>query len=200
MNTFSLHGPVHPSFPSNFTIKSCGPVGKARHICIWGTMGCFEKLVTSIQNGTFGQTLYLPCLARTYCVCLAFCTFSIISRPHFDCKTTTDDCVSDGTVMYFAAQVVVCSFCSYIWSSHHDSNVHMTSVLLPDKATGSKCSDIILHSMCSMSLMHLFNCIVPSKTFTVRFCPIPNQILVCRSPIRIIGGVMSSISIVLSTH
>lgn len=45
-----------PVFRPGFTIKSCGLVPNAIHLCSWCTTSFFERLVTNIRNGMLVRT------------------------------------------------------------------------------------------------------------------------------------------------
>lgn len=107
----------------------------------------------------------------------------------FDFMTTTSDSVSAGTVMCFAARIVLSSFCSCIGGPCNKNVVKLGSVTLPDTGIGAKCSGTFLHSMGNISRMHLSIYVVQSSTFTAMRWTIPNQFRTCGSPISTTRGV-----------
>lgn len=65
--------------------------------------------------------------------------FSMIIRPHVDAKMANGDSVSAGIGMRFAAQIVVCLFCSSIDASCDRIVVVLASVHLPSRVSGADC-------------------------------------------------------------
>lgn len=111
-----------------------------QYIFSWSDTGLFGRMVSSIQNGTFSRTSYVPCAGSALFVRFSFCIRSLVIIPLQDITTITGDFVSAGINPFLATKIFAISYAPRLHAIFHSMlDVLNRSLSLPKIAIGAKC-------------------------------------------------------------